>query len=303
MIHPPTALISVLLCLCSAVSAQPVLQADAYGPVSTNLYSMGSVPSAIAENGENVVWDISVYGMNHFATLERMSAEGTPYSSAYEDCDWAEYVQQFNGIEGYSYYSLSDSLLELVGFAPFGPNADTVYYEVPLFRLKFPFAFGDEAIGTGQLEGGVPLTSLWKYVGYGTLVTSVGTYTNVVKLEDLYSPGASSFWTTDPLVNVLAYGNFTFFNIELPAAPTGISAEALPTSEVMLVVDGCTLSIRSDEPVQNYRILDGLGRVVRSGSQASTIGLTSLRQGWYVLQYQTGRSSSAQRFQLGSGCQ
>jgi hypothetical protein len=285
-----------------------VLQADAYGPISTNLYSMISVPSAIAENGENVVWDISAYGMNHFATLERMPAEGTPYSDSYQDCEWAEYVQQFNGVEGYSYYSLSDTLLELMGFAPFGPNAETVYYVVPLFRLKFPFAYNDEVIGTGQIEGGVPLTSLWKYVGYGTLITSVGTYTNVVKLADLYSPGASSFWTTDPLVNVLAYGNFTFFNIELPATATALQSEVVPTSNVTLVVDGCTLTLRSEDPVQFYRIFDAMGRAVssggRSGGQTANIDLTNLRPGWYVLQYQTAGGSDSQRFQLGNGgCQ
>jgi hypothetical protein len=283
-----------------SVAAQPVLQAEAYGPVSMNLYSMVAAPNAIAANGPNVVWDISAYPMNHFGTMERIPAEGTPYASAFPGADWAEFVQQFNEVEGYSYYNHTDSLLELMGFAPYWPSSDPAYYVEPLFQLMFPFSFGEEVVGTGQFQTGVPNYSIWRYTAFGTLITSVGIYPNVVKLEDLANPGASSFWTTDPIVNVLDYGNWTFFNIALPIAPTGLQPDVMPSTS-MLMVTGHTLTIPTEEPVQYYRILDTTGRMVAYSSRSSSlnpaIDVSHLGAGCYVLQYQTGGRVSSQRFQ------
>jgi hypothetical protein len=288
-------------CLTGLVTAaQPVLQAEAFRQVSCEIYSMVAEPTAIAENGENVVWDISSYPMNHFGSLEIMPAAGTPFADSFASCNWVEYFQQFNGFEGYSYYILTDSLLELAGYAPFGPSNDPAYFVDPLFLLRFPFSWGDETIGTGQFQGETPMTSLWKYTAFGTLITSAGTCQNVVKLENLMNPGACSFWTSDPLVRVLEYANWTYFNIELPITSTGLDPDILPTTNSVQVMDGNTLAFASDASVQQYRIMDATGRMVRSSNRVVDprigVDVSSLVPGWYLFQFQTGGKFHSQRF-------
>jgi hypothetical protein len=291
------------LLFASITYSQPILQPDSYGHLSAELYSMIAVPSAIMANGEDISWDVSAYPMNQFASLERIQAEGTPYDQAFPDANWAEHVERESGAEGFDYYAVSDTALQLLGFSPYLSVFDTGYYIEPYFKLRFPLSYTDEFETIAQLEFGAPITYRWKYSGYGTLITPLAVFTNVVKLENLNNLGMSSFWITDPLLEVLSYANFTFFNIQIPALVAGVVEPNTGPTAPTVLVDAHALTIRSAEPILAYRLVDQLGREVRSGGSSNaalvSMDISDLRSGWYILQIVSERGTHAQRIMKG----
>jgi hypothetical protein len=179
----------------------------------------------------------------------------------------------------YSYADINSTGMELLAEGvPFAVEN----YTDPKKVLKFPMAYGETYTDSYTKEGEAPQSVTWAYSGNGTMITSIGTFTDIVKISN--TEGDLMFWNTTPLFPrlIVSSNQLTFLGPQVVGMEdfiTGPKPYLYPNpsaDEVRIAgIDG---------PVQ-WQVVDALGRAVATGngvwSQGTVLLLDEIGPGAY----------------------
>lgn len=164
-------------------------------PISYSV-SFGAATAATASTvpvsttGANVTWNCASLQNSAAFTLSMSAPAGMPYANDYPSANYNLNASVFGNLVVNEFYILNaDSLVKLGGHVP-GNSYET--YQNPQIEMKFPFSFNNTYTDTYAKTsynsgGGVTSTQTGSvtltYVGYGTLILPMGTFTNVAMLQ------------------------------------------------------------------------------------------------------------------------
>lgn len=312
----------LLICSISAV-AQPVLQASDINYTAGESYTLHLCDWVSAGSaGANQIWDFSNVSENATATIDILSASATPAASSFPNANIAAYVSAQGT---YSYFDVNSSSVSYHGVSVSGTN---IPYSNPedfyTYPLTYSFA-GNDAFAASFFSSGYN----WNRSGtiatnvdaYGTLITPLGTYTDVLrlKIEEDYDDepvGVPQVQNTTtelyhfykagvhyPIVVVTTFvsGGFPQYLFQYIDVTTGIGESE--TMEVAVYPNPTTdfLNIVGQQfNKATYEILDCLGQIVKVGYlDSKQLDISELNSGIYILHVtmQSGESGMT-RFQV-----
>lgn len=235
-------------------------------------------------DGNDQTWDLSGVTLQEAGTLDFDPASGTPYASTYPNANWA-WAQDITGLgPNYIYLDISETAINIIARdVPSSPDNYTDPAQVMKFPMSLAESFTDTYVHT---TGSSSYT--WTYSGFGTVMTPLGTFTDVAKLES--SEGDLLLWSTAPLYPILiAEGdNVLFF------AENNVGVTEQHDSAVRIYPDPCQdhLTVADAAIGSMWRILDAQGRTLYQGSMASgangNVDVRGLATGSYVFMLNEG---------------
>ena len=231
--------------------------------VNLDLYTGDALGTEAAANGAGATWNFSGVTLNPTGIpLTFGPASQTPYAAQYPTAQYAQGIV-FGPFQSYDYMQITGNKLEL--FVEGVPDDVNVYVN-PQSVLEFPLSLGSSFTDTYEYGEG-PLQTTITYAGNGTLQTSMGTYTNVVKLVD--DEGYVIFWNTNPLYMLAQADDEGFFGLLHGGAGVGVSehtAEAQP----LLWPNPTTglVQIKGVSGLVDWNLVDVLGRTILAGQDA-----------------------------------
>ncbi len=278
----------LFLMIIGCLPAQPVLQHTDLpaGTLTLNAYTITSVGTSDPTlNGENVTWDLSSATVALAGTATISPATATPFAAQFPAADRAFTYDLFGAQQIHNYHRAAANTFELV--ASNVPQATEIYTDHKQL-LRFPFHFGTSTTDTYQKEGEPEQMVIWTYTGYGTLITSMGTIPNVVKITS--SDGELIFWNTVPLYPLVIISS-TMSVAHLPQPLNGVDEEVGSNisihpnpAEDHLIINGHPAGAR-------YVITDIVGREHASGRSNETgytmLEIQHLATGKYQLHIQS----------------
>lgn len=308
---------TALLISGNAVFAQSLTRTD-IGYTAGESFTMYASTAQINPGtaGTGVTWDLSTMGNSNQVTVDVTTNSGGPFPSANTK------ATQSNG--GVIYYNQTASVLEVLGI-----NAvSTVFsYSNPATYLQYPLTSGtnytDQFACTFTVSGfnfTRTGSTQSEFSGYGTLITPLGTYTNVVRLKstqtitDVYSGGTlnSTIVTYNwykagihhEIANVSATtsnGNTTYSSY-YTNVPTNLGLEENELINLSVFPNPSTdvLHINSDEVISKieFYTLSGELSLDHSMNESNTaeINIAALNSGMYLVKvYGKDGSISVQR--------
>ena len=175
------------------INAQPVLTAATNNPVvgqvdsAFGIYAYTSTPVYLGSSGAGVTWDFSGITPDDHGKTTFIPCADAPYCDSFSGCNLVRANIDSSGIlSSYAYQVTNTSECRFLGNLISNSPAMLDYYSSR--ALKYPLAFGDAYIDTNYyktsssspaiIEGSDSVT----VDGYGTLITPVGTYTNVLRI-------------------------------------------------------------------------------------------------------------------------
>ena len=242
------------------VQAQ-TLQASMLPTTTVNMdyYAGNAIGTEAAANGAGVTWNFSAVPLNAVGIPMAFGpASQTPYSAQYPTAQYAESIT-FGQSQIFDYLKITGNKLER--FVEGVPDNVNVWVN-PQTVLEFPFNLGNSFTDTYDYgEGALQFTTT--YVGNGTLQTSMGTYTNVVKL---LADGEIMFWNTNPLYLLAEMDDDGFFSLYYDGSGVGIAENATDTP-ALLWPNPTTgmVQIEGVSGLVEWNLMDVLGRSILSG--------------------------------------
>lgn len=261
-----------------------------YTPLAT--YPSGSP-------GANQTWNYGSLTTTYMGNLTTINPATSSFSTAFSTATHGN-----NTGNNYTFYKTSSTKMEVMAYSITSPSVGNDYSPNPLTALKFPFNFGDMEVDTWQKVGGPVNTTSVSYDGYGTLITPLATYTNVVRIKDNHGNGNIDFhwYILNPLMPVASYyyfiGGIYFMNAT--QLSTGIEAQGSQELAVSLYPNPASgqFSIEfSGIPVQsdlNLQILNVSGQLVKSvpiRQQQTSIRIDEFPAGMYIYQLKSGNAN------------
>ncbi|MCB0757169.1 MAG: T9SS type A sorting domain-containing protein [Flavobacteriales bacterium] len=251
------------------LSAQHTIGQSDLSPfgVQTDMHLL-SAPATLPalSDGNNQTWDLSSITLQAVGTLNFTPASGTPYAATYPTANWA-WAQIITGVgANYTYLDISATGINILARdVPSDPDN----YTDPVQVMKFPLALG-EAYTDSYSHSTGSSTATWTYTGAGTLITPLGTFMNVAKVQN--NEGDLLLWNTAPLYpiliddgdNVLVFAQNNVGVSEHQRSPVGTYPN--PCRD-RLTVDGAVAG-------SSWRIVDTQGRTLGIG----TVGVTGDQQ-------------------------
>lgn len=252
---------------------------SAFG-VQTDMHTLvlpATLPSL--SDGNNQSWDLSSITLQAVGTLNFTPATGTPYAATYPAANWA-WAQDITGLgANYTYLDISATAINILARdVPSNPDN----YTDPAQVMEFPLPLGGSFTDTYAHNSGSS-SYTWTYSGFGTLITPVGTFTNVAKLQN--TEGDLLLWNTAPLYpiviadadNVLVFAQN---NVGVPEQPgSAVRTFPNPCQDRLTVADAAAGS--------TWRIVDAQGRMLAKGNmgpgQVGNVDVHGLAPGSYVL--------------------
>ncbi len=280
----------------ASLFAQPTIQFSdvSTGVTTLSVYSMTDPGTADEpSNGANQTWDLSSVQFAATGTAALGTASGTPYAASYPAANWAWVNSPTVGPADYLYMVLSASGMENVAtHVPAAPNEYTDYQKI----MQFPFAFGSSFTDTYASPDHTG-SDTWTYEGHGTLITSIGTFTDQLKLKS--SDDDVVIWNASPLYprviasssGVMLFGPLT----------TGVADAGASPLVVFPVPAGTFLTILGICGTAQWKVMDLQGRVILNGGSftgpQATVDIASLAQGEYLMSVQEVAGRRMVRFQ------
>jgi len=192
--------ISIILLFTSiSIFAQPTLNLANF-PTSYNAFSASVLISQeppvngwVGNAGANQIWDFSSFEYSLCCTdgafIDLVPLASTLNASVFPTANYCYRISTDNGTQ-YEYYKLTPSSFELLG----GFNFGTYTNSPPEPVFQFPYEFGTQIIYFDNV--------ISSYDAYGTLITSSGTYPNVIRRKTIYVDDNSyefyKWYNTDP---------------------------------------------------------------------------------------------------------
>lgn len=280
----------------ASLFAQPTIQ---YSDVSTgattlSVYAMTD-PGTASEpsTGANQTWDFSSMQFAMAGTAVLGSSVGTPYAASYPSANWTWVISPLVGPADYLYLVLSASGMDNVAtHVPSAPNVYTDHQRI----MQFPFAYGTSFTDTYASPDHTG-SQTWSYEGQGTLVTSLGTFTNQLKLKS--TDGDMVIWNASPLYpRVIANSSSVML---FGPSTTGVAETAASPLSVFPVPAKTSLNIMGISGAAQWSIMDLQGRVILGGGSftgpQAMVDITTLAQGEYLLSVQEAAGRRMVRFQ------
>ena len=231
--------------------------------VNRGVYFGGALGTEAGADGAGATWDFSGVELEDAELPVSFGpASETPYATAYPTAQYAEGIT-YGTMQSFDYYQMIGSKLEL--FIEGVPD-DANDYSDPRSVLEFPFSLGSSFTDTYDYgQGGLQTTVT--YAGNGTLQTSMGSFTNVVKLEN--DEGEVIFWNTTPLFKLAQMDDDGFFAVLIDNAGASVpenSIEAKP--QLWPNPTNGQVQVRGVSGLVDWSLVDVLGRTVLSGQDA-----------------------------------
>ncbi len=212
--------------------------------------------------GTGVTWDFSNVDLQDADVPVTFGpASETPFATLYPAAQYAEGTT-YGPDQYFDYYQLTGNKLELLVE---GVPLDVIDYSDPRSVLEFPFSLGNSFTdtyddGTGQYQTTVT------YTGSGTLLTSMGNFTNVVKLTN--DEGMIIFWNTTPLYKLAQLEDDGFFAVLIDPAASVFENAAESTLLLWPNPTNGQVHVQGISGVVDWSLMDVLGRSVLSGRDA-----------------------------------
>ncbi len=304
-----------LLALSVSLSAQPTLTTAGLTPAIGETYEVQFAEVGVFDpgpGGANVTWDFSDLNLPTFELqFSILDPAETICGDSFEDAD---FVWLLNEFEAYNYYQVSDTGLDLIGGCNGSPG-DITYQEV--FSdvedgLQLPMTYQDmysyhsefDAFFFGITSSGFRDGEV-EVDGYGTIITPMGTYENVLRLVItsetttlLTSSETQYAWMLpgqfvpvmvftvedDPEVSPSIYyaqRNETSATGQVPTVDYGVRIAANPVQETL------TLNGVEQLPIGTQaRIVNALGQPVYAGQAMNHMAFDQQPSGTYYLVFE-----------------
>jgi hypothetical protein len=289
----------VPLSLVFSVTAQPTFQ-YANLPTSTAYFTNYMVTdpgtAGVPSGGADQTWDFSSVQFAEVGGALLGPAAGTPYASSYPAANYAMASWATGSTDmDYSYLVANTTALEaVVEHVPAAPNVFTDYLRYIQFSTTYGNGFTDTYDSPAD-QGSVT----WTYTGYGTLITSLGTFTDQILMQN--TDGDMFIWNPDPLFPRFIANSDN--PILLLPDLSGIQAKDGPGLTVRVFPDPAQDHITVEGPAGSTRwtVHDLLGRELLHGTWTAgnlhTIDIASLAHGQYVLQVEGSDHWATARFE------
>ena len=182
--------------------AQPVLNASDYNPVNVtvNRFTASSPTLGVGNAGADQTWDFSSLTLAPQVTITTTSVATAPFSGSFPGANLF-LKNTTTASTTYEYYNWNSSIIELVG----GSTSTFVQYTFsnPSTIYTFPFSYGNSFTDTATLSGSTQSKTV-TYDAYGTLITTYGTFNNIIRAKQVTSTGTNYYWfKTNPFVGLL----------------------------------------------------------------------------------------------------
>ncbi len=178
-------LLSFFYCYCFA---QPVLNASDINSISNNyiMYSSESTLIPVSASGSNQVWDYSSLPLTFDVGRSEEVVTSAPLSGNFPAANF--FIRSLQNVQNadyiYEIYNLNSTKQETLGLT--ANNVQILSYSNPSTVFVFPFTYGATFTDTYSANGGVNTNTITKiYDAYGTLTTSFGTTTDVMRIKEV----------------------------------------------------------------------------------------------------------------------
>jgi hypothetical protein len=198
--------------------------------------------------GANQTWDFTTYpDTGAPVILTYVNPTATPFSADFPNSNYAFESETIDGATNYGYYNLNASTFELLGNAT--ANADNTTQVIslsnPQTALNFQATLNSSNSDTYSLSFENEVfsisssgTSTYLADAYGTLITSLGTYTNVLRLKrrnnslDTISALFGTFYsqtssTSYEYLRVAPVATFAAWTISYDTSVTDLTGESI----------------------------------------------------------------------------
>ncbi len=281
--------LSWLLFVCT--SAQTIQYSD-LGPfgVQADMQYLSASGLPTLGDGTGQTWDLSGLALQQVGTMAFSPAAGTAYAANYPTANWV-WAQSINGLgDAFHYLGITPNGIELLAR---NVPTSTVDYSDPAQVMKFPLAFGGSFTDPYTNTNGSD-TLVWTYTGHGTLITPMGTFTDVAKLVN--NEGEIACWKRNPLYPVMLQDDedILFFvqnNVGVQEQhPDLLGAWPNPCRDV--------LNMAHAAPGSSWQVLDTQGRMLLNGAvdRQQQVDVRMLAAGSYLLVSHQGMRLSHVRF-------
>jgi len=277
----------------STLIAQPVLYSDSlHTGLSFNLYSLSNVNIAnITPSGANVTWDLSSTAATLAGTADFQEMSETPYALDYPAANFAMKFTIAEGPSIYSLFNLSNSVLEEV--ANNVGTANPVTFTNYRTSLIFPFSFGLFTMDVYQKAGQNVKSISINYDGFGTFITNDTSYENVVRIYNEDDGNTNvTWWSTTPLSPLFQASSGGYILWKLTSSSVGIAE--MYTNHIFDMYPNPAMNelhIINKELISMVEIFNISGQLQLSTTR-STIDISSLQKGWYLLTVTTQKGES-----------
>jgi hypothetical protein len=281
-------LLGISFTIGAAAVAQPVLQSSDVGNVSLQLGIVSGVSTSLAD-GANQTWNVTSTPFTLLGTAVFGPAAGTPHAAEYPTATRAITSTVPGFPVYYTYWRTSTTALELMGDG-IGSGLDDVYTD-PQQLLEFPFNYLGDFTDSYNVVDGNSGDVTWTYSGYGTLITSNGTFNNVVKVHnDFYDRVV--FWNKTPLYPILDIDFEGDGQVMVPAGGIGMAEN---TDGLVLAAypnpAANELFLSGREAGDSYQLTDAIGRTIGTATTIMAAGttridLSNVAPGSYLLRVQ-----------------
>jgi hypothetical protein len=286
---------------CSTVLIAPAQTSLEYAnwPVagqSLTMYVLTDPGSAQAPTpGINQTWDYSSVTFAQAGTAAIAPAAGTPYAASFPEANYVYSVTPTGMATGYNYMLVNSTSVQNVATdVPADPNVYTDYNQILQFPIQFGGSFTDSYASPDNTG-----SSTWLAAGDGTLITSFGTFTDVVLLYDQANDDLV-FWNSSPIFPRLI-SNSSGVTMFMPGT-VGMEENGMGMAQPIVFPNPASsaLQVVGSEAHSTWRIVDLQGREMLQGSWTDaggrTIDIQTLANGQYVLISIGEHTSTAARF-------
>lgn len=277
--------------LLTQATAQTIQYSDLspYGVQADMQYLNADDLPALAD-GTGQTWDLSGLTLQNVGTLAFSPAAGTPYAGNYPVANWA-WAQHITGLGStYQYLAITANGIDLLARNVPG---DAVEYTDAARIMQFPLAFG-EGFTDAYVHATGSDTLVWTYAGHGTLITPMGTFTDVAKLVN--DEGEVACWNRNPLYPVMVQDDddILFF----VQNNVGVAEQEPAMAHTWPNPCHDRLQVEHALPTTAWRVLDAQGRVLLTGTfgPAGQVDVRSLAAGSYSLVLLNGSGHMPLRF-------
>ena len=280
----------------TGLCAQPTLQyADVpTGNFALSVYAMtdpGTAQEPTAGTGQT--WDFSSATFTLAGTAVLGPSTGTPYAASYPSANWAWAITPIVGDADYLYMDLSASGMDNVAtHVPSAPNVYTDHQRIMQFPMAYGASFQDTYASPDHTGA-----QTWSYAGHGTLITSIGTFTDQVMMTS--TDDDMVIWNASPLYpRVIANSSgVTLFG---PSA-TGVAENSTGPLAVFPVPATTVLAITGITAAAQWSVVDLQGRTLLTGRTNGPanmqLDVAALAEGNYVLTVLGDAGRRSVRFQ------
>ena len=263
---------------------------------SSTMYVLTDPGSAQAPTpGIDQTWDYSSVTFAQAGVAAIAPAAGTPYAASYPEANYVYAVTPTGMPTAYNYMLVNSTSVQNVATdVPADANVYTDYNQILQFPIQFGGSFTDSYVSPDNTG-----SSTWLCAGDGTLITSFGTFTDIVAMYDEDNDDLV-FWNSDPVYpRMISNSSGVFFF--MPGS-VGTNEYPAPAAEFAVFPNPAATSITviGAPDADTWKIIDLQGRELASGNWITasdrTINIEALATGQYLLISNGAYGSATTRF-------